>query len=181
MTELPDLTPGDWAVLTVIAERPNRGYGIAQLLAPDGEFGRVWTMSRQLFYYLIEKLQQLGLVEVSRTEERRSRTHRILVVTESGTCLLEGWLDEPVKHVLDIRSVRMLKLLIHHRAASTDVELLGAQSRLITSQIARLRRHHGEARGFERTLLQWRIHVAEATERFLDTSLRERSTWPEAG
>ena len=171
MAARADLSPGDWAVLAVIAEQPNHGYGIAQLLAPTGDFGRVWSMSRQRVYHAIEKLQQHGLVETTGTEQRRARQRRVITITPAGTALIAAWLVEPVEHVRDIRSDLMLKLLIHYRAGTTTTRLLRAQMRLISAQIEGTRRNLQAARGFERTLLQWRLHTAEATERFLDEQL----------
>lgn len=67
----------------------------------------------------------------------------------------------------------MVKLLLHHRAGSSPTALLRAQCSAVETWIAGLRRQLVEAGGFDRTLLRWRLQVAEATLGFLAESLLE--------
>ena len=41
-------------VLTLIVQEPRHGWAIHEELAPKGEIGRAWTLSRQLVYRAID-------------------------------------------------------------------------------------------------------------------------------
>ena len=52
MTTVKDrpLLLGEWACLGILAEAPAHGYTVAQRLAPGGDIGRIWSVSRSLTY-----------------------------------------------------------------------------------------------------------------------------------
>ena len=56
----PSLT--EWAVLGLLRDGPAHGWDIARAFVPDGEIGRVWTVSRPLVYRAITVLRDLGYV-----------------------------------------------------------------------------------------------------------------------
>ena len=47
---LPELSLGEWATLALLREEPTHGWAIVKLLAPAGEVGSVWSLSRPLVY-----------------------------------------------------------------------------------------------------------------------------------
>ena len=61
------LSTGEWAVLGVIAEGPTHGFALAQLLAPNGPLGRIWSLPRPIVYQAIKKLLLLGLISEQAT------------------------------------------------------------------------------------------------------------------
>ena len=60
---LPDLSLTEWAVLALAAEQATHGFAIAKALAPDGDLGRIWTVSRPLVYYTLGALERHDLLE----------------------------------------------------------------------------------------------------------------------
>ena len=58
-TRSEELSPGEWAVLALLNERPTHGFALARALAPGGEIGRVWSFRRPLVYRALETLQSL--------------------------------------------------------------------------------------------------------------------------
>ena len=48
---------GEHAVLALLAEQPRHGWAIVRALAPGGEIGRIWTLSRPLAYRAIDNLE----------------------------------------------------------------------------------------------------------------------------
>jgi len=50
-------------VLALIVQQPRHGWALHEELAPTGEIGRAWTLSRQLVYRTIDILEADGLVK----------------------------------------------------------------------------------------------------------------------
>ena len=80
----------------------------------------------------------------------------------------ESWLDSPVEHIRDARSLLLLKLLFLERRQADPGPLLHAQRARFEAIVARLRAAVNEASGFDRTLLSWRLESATAALRFID-------------
>ncbi|MGH9056834.1 MAG: PadR family transcriptional regulator [Acidimicrobiales bacterium] len=167
--------PGDWAVLGAVAEQPRHGFGVAQLLSPDGALGQVWTMPRPLVYQALKRLLAAGMVEEVRVEAgARGPRRTVLAVTPAGERALRAWLAEPVHHVRDARSQLLLKLALLSRSGRDPETLLQAQRRLLSEQVAALERQHGAEGGFERTLTLWRLESSRAALRFAEKLLARR-------
>jgi PadR family transcriptional regulator AphA len=163
-----DLGPGEWAVLGAVAEKPTHGFAVARLLAPEGELGRIWSLPRPVVYQIIKKLGQGGLIAARRVEASRSGPARtVLGVTPAGRAALGRWLDEPVDHVRDVRSLLLLKLALLDRAGSDPKPLIRAQRRRVQTQLRALARARDRAGGFDRVILEWRIASSRATLEFL--------------
>ena len=52
--------------LTLVASEPRHGWSIVKALAPDGEIGRVWSLSRPLTYRALDALAAAELIEPAR-------------------------------------------------------------------------------------------------------------------
>ncbi|MGH9114564.1 MAG: PadR family transcriptional regulator [Acidimicrobiales bacterium] len=160
--------PGDWAVLGAVAEQPRHGFGVAQLLSPDGALGQVWAMPRPLVYQALKRLLADGMVEEVRVEAgTRGPRRTVLAATPAGKRALRAWLAEPVLHVRDARSQLLLKLALASRAGRDQRALLQAQRRLLSDQVGALERQHATEGGFERTLTLWRLESSRAALRFV--------------
>jgi PadR family transcriptional regulator AphA len=165
------LAAGDWAVLAVVAEGPTHGFAVAKTLAPDGEIGRVWSLSRPLVYRALDRLVDVGLVEKGPAEpSERGPRRTTVVVTVTGKRLVGGWLKEPVEHVRDVRSLLMLKLLFIARSQRDPLPLLEAQRELMLPVAEALESRARSEDGYERTLALWRLESTRAVLRFLDAT-----------
>jgi PadR family transcriptional regulator AphA len=170
-----DLAPGEWAVLAVVAEQSTHGFAVAKALGPPGEIGRVWSLSRPLVYRALDRLADEGLLEKGEAEPSLRGPARTSVrVTAPGRRLVRQWLNEPVEHVRDVRSLLMLKLLFLERAGLDPSRLIAAQRGLLIPVAAVLEEREQDAAGFERTLVQWRLESTRAVLRFLDSVDRDR-------
>ena len=164
-----DLSPGEWAVLGAVAEGRTHGFALAQLLAPGGALGRVWTLTRGRIYQILKKLVQVGLVaELSTERGDRGPLRTIVAVTPAGQQALDGWLEQPVDHVRDVRSMLLLKLALLARSHRDWQPLIELQRRRITAQMHGLDENRAKAVGFEQVLLEWRATSSRATIDFLD-------------
>jgi DNA-binding PadR family transcriptional regulator len=140
-------------------------------LAPDGEIGRIWTVSRPLVYRSIATLLAAGLLEECGEEIGGSGPTRSVVrVTRRGRDALRRWLDEPVDHVREVRSELLVKLALLARAGRPHDRLIERQlERLAPVFAAVTPRPRGE--GFEGVLATWRREQALAVQRFLRSQL----------
>jgi PadR family transcriptional regulator AphA len=163
------LSPGEWAVLGLIAERPRHGFAVRKALGPDGEVGRVWSLPGPLVYRALTTLQAKGLAEVVGAERSDVGPQRTLVTaTPSGREALRAWLWQPVEHLRDFRSLFMLKLALLHRTGEEPGALLAAQRARVGPIVAALEDQVRTSAGFDRTLATWRLESARAAVRFLD-------------
>ncbi len=166
------LSPADWSVLALVAERPTHGFALAQALAPGGAVGCVWTVRRPLVYRSIEILAGRRLIEPAGTERSTSGPPRtILKITSNGRRLLGHWLREPVTRVRQARSELMLKLLFLDRAGSDPSRLLRAQREVLDERARELRSEADRVSGFESTLAIWRQESTLAALRVCDALL----------
>ena len=169
-----DLGAGEWAVLALLAEQPTHGFAVARAMAADGEIGKVWTMRRPLVYRAIDVLTEAGFGQPAGTEPSTTGPRRTLVEpTPAGRAALTRWLTEPVEHVRDARSLLMLKLLFLGRSKADPAPLLTAQRERFESLAERLADAVGDADGFDRMLLRWRLESTTAAIRFIDGLLSD--------
>jgi DNA-binding PadR family transcriptional regulator len=166
------LSLGEHAVLALLAEQPRHGWAIVRELAPDGEIGRVWTLSRPLAYRATDTLSARGLVREKRTERGGGPRRTILAPTAAGRREVDRWLAEPVAHLRDVRTELLLKLVLGGRLGVDARPLLHAQQRAFRPVFAALAR--AAARPDADVVDRWRHESARAIERFLDGAGRSR-------
>jgi PadR family transcriptional regulator AphA len=163
------MTPGEWAVLALLAEGQTHGFAIARALAPEGEIGKVWSLHRPRVYYAIEALTDRGFLRTAATVASRAGPERTMLrITPAGSRALGEWLEQPVEHVREARTLLLLKLLFLDRAGRDPRPLLRHQRLAFGRIVDRLRCAVDEARGFDQTLLRWRLENAMAAVRFID-------------
>jgi DNA-binding PadR family transcriptional regulator len=166
-----ELSTGEWAVLALLAEEPNHGFALAKALAPEGSIGQIWTLGRPLVYRSLEVLERHDLIKPSRTEPGKGPRRTIFTVSPRGRRLVTAWLDVPVDHVRDARSLLMLKLVFLHRSGRDQTSLLEAQRSVLAEVEAALEERREALEGFERTLALWRLESTRALIRFIDAVL----------
>ncbi|HMC41331.1 MAG TPA: PadR family transcriptional regulator [Acidimicrobiales bacterium] len=164
----PELSAGEWAVLGAVAEGPTHGFAVAQLLSPDGELGRIWTLPRPVVYQVVKKLLERDLIRARRTEASpKGPARTVLGISPAGRAALRRWLAEPVDHVRDVRSLLLLKLALLDRAGADPAHLLESQGERVRAQLDALAQARDEATGFDRVILEWRLAGSRATLDFL--------------
>lgn len=163
------LSPGEWAVLGLIAERPRHGFAVRKALGPDGEIGRIWSLPGPLVYRALTTLQAKGMAQVAGAERSEVGPQRTLITaTEVGREALAAWLWQPVEHLRDFRSLFMLKLALLDRAGREPGALLAAQRERVEPIVSALDEQARTSDGFDRTLATWRLESARAALRFLE-------------
>jgi DNA-binding PadR family transcriptional regulator len=177
------LSPGEWGVLGVVAEGATHGFAVAQLMAPDGDLGRIWSLPRPVVYQALKKLVGLALIAERAVESSdRGPQRTIVAVTLRGRRAIAAWLSEPVGHVRDIRSLLLLKLALIDRRSGDPSQLLAAQRQVVVPVVASLEEQLNATTGFEQVLATWRLESSKAVLRFLDqTSQHPRTATVSAG
>jgi DNA-binding PadR family transcriptional regulator len=164
------MTPSEWAVLALIAEGQTHGFAIARAMAEDGEIGKVWSLRRSRVYYAIDALARQGLARASGSvASRRGPDRTILRITAAGRRAVAEWLQTPVEHVRDARSLLLLKLLFLDRADVDPGPLLTAQRVRFERAAERLHTAVDDACGFDGTILRWRLETTTAALRFVES------------
>lgn len=159
----------EWAVLALVAEGPTHGFAIARDLAADGPVGAIWTTPRPLVYRALEALERDGMIAEAGVEPGAAGPpRRLMKVTRTGSARVRRWLDEPVRHVRDGRSLLLLKLLFLDRAGRDPASLATAQRARFADQLAEMEARRGLVGGFERTALDWRIRHTRAALEFVE-------------
>jgi DNA-binding PadR family transcriptional regulator len=168
------LTPGEWALLGLLDQRPAHGFALARAMAPDGEVGRIWAVRRTMVYSALDHLDRRALVQPKATVASDCGPRRtILEATPTGIAALSDWLQQPVERVRDARSLLMLKLLFLTRRGQDVEPLLSRQAVVFTAQARQLAAAAKAAAGFDRALLLWRLHSTGAVIEFTDAMLTD--------
>jgi PadR family transcriptional regulator AphA len=169
-----DLAPGEWAVLSLLCERPAHGWALARQLAPTGELGSIWSLTRPLVYRSLEILEDRGLIVPSGSEPgARGPNRTIFRATPAGHAAVAEWLTEPVEHVREGRSLLLLKLVFAQRVCVDPRPMLIAQQEALVEAIASLEDRVPESSGTNAILLRFRLESSRGVERFIDGVLDE--------
>ena len=176
MSANPELTPGESCVLALLVERPRHGWGLAALLAREGELGTIWSMARPLVYTSLRRLEAGGYARPAGLERGERGPQRVIFeATPQGRKATRAWLREPVEHVRDIRSLFLLKVVLAQRLRIDLEPLLVRQRALMTPFVAwleaRLEDVDASADPTEATVLSFRLETAQTTIRFIDHML----------
>ncbi len=160
--------------LTLITQKVSHGWALGTMLAPDGELGRIWSLSRPLTYRAIDGLVDKGLITRSGQPSGRGRDRVLLAATPSGRRLAKQWLDTPVEHLRDVRTELLIKLALRQRVGLDNDVLLATQQQLFEPAIDALTSTSPD----DDLVDLWRRESARAVRRFLDQALDPPSQLP---
>lgn len=151
-------------VLALLVEQPRHGWALQRELAPGSEIGRAWTLSRQLVYRTVDNLVDDGLVRKGRRTGGDGPERVVLSPTAAGRKRAAAWLDEPVLHVREVRTVLLVKLVLRRRMGLPNSRYLANQRRVLAPLAdAIASRRDGDE------VDRWRAESAAAAMRFLDS------------
>ncbi|MBI4933026.1 MAG: PadR family transcriptional regulator [Actinobacteria bacterium] len=155
---------GEWACLGALYPAPTHGFAIAGRLKPDGDIGRVWSMSRALTYRALDQLTGRGLVQVVGEEPGIAGGNRtILTATRAGRARLRQWLQTPVAHLRDVRSELLLKIVLAEQCGVDITSMLADQRERVAAQVAAFDQHEHDD-----VVMMWRRESARSVLHFLD-------------
>lgn len=166
-----DLSFAERVCLTLITQNVSHGWALGTMLAPDGEIGRIWTLSRPLTYRAIDGLVDKQLITRTGQAAGRGRDRVILAATAAGRRVVRRWLETPVEHLRDVRTELLVKLFLRQQAGLDNEPLLAAQQEKFAPTIDVL-----TSSDVDDDLVDlWRRESARAVRRFLDQALHPPS------
>lgn len=161
---------GEWACLGALYPAPTHGFAVAGRLKPEGDIGRVWSMSRALTYRALDQLAERGLVHAVGEEPGIAGGNRtILAATRSGRATLRQWLQAPVAHLRDVRSELLLKIVLAADCGIDISAMLTQQRERVAVQVEafdQLEDRHVDGR--VDVVMMWRRESARSVLHFLD-------------
>ena len=172
----PEASFAELVCLTLVIQGVAHGWALGTMLAPGGELGRIWSLSRPLTYRAIDGLVDKGLATRSGHRPGQGRERVALVATAAGRRAAKRWLDTPVQHLRDVRTELLVKLALRARAGLDNTDLLAAQRELFEPAIDALT----SAAADDDLVDLWRRESARAVRRFLDQALRPADQAAEA-
>jgi DNA-binding PadR family transcriptional regulator len=174
-TRTEQLLTGEWACLGILAPAPTHGFAIAGRLAPSGDIGRVWSLSRPLTYRALDQLATRGLIRTHGHEPGIAGGNRtILAITPTGRRTLRRWLHDPVAHLRDARAELLLKIVLCDLNGVDREPLLVAQRDVFTRLAGALAAaSEPDDAGVLDPVDVWREEASRAAVRFLDRLLAE--------
>jgi PadR family transcriptional regulator AphA len=137
------------------------------MLAPEGEIGRIWSLSRPLTYRAVDGLVDKGLLSRRGRRAGQGRDRVMLAPTAAGRRIAAKWLDTPVQHLRDVRTELLVKLALRDRAGLDNELLLNAQQILFEPVIDALT----STDDADDLVNVWRRESARAVRRFLEHAL----------
>jgi len=157
---------GEWACLGILYQGPSHGFAVAKRLRPDGDVGRVWSLSRPLSYRALDQLVQRELVHAVGEERGIAGGNRtVLAVTRRGRARFRDWVATPVAHLRDLRSELLLKLVLAEQCGLDVTSMVAAQQ----ARVAELNAALGPPPSADGDVVAlWRYEVSEAARRFVD-------------
>lgn len=163
----PEPSFAEHVCLVLVDQGISHGWGVGTLLAPEGEIGRIWSLSRALTYRAIDGLVDKGLLTRRGRAAGLGRDRVVLAATAAGRRTGQRWLDTPVQHLRDVRTELLVKLALRQRAGLDNEALLNAQHALFEPAIDALTSGHED----HDLVDLWRRESARAVRRFLDQAL----------
>ncbi|MCX6542325.1 MAG: helix-turn-helix transcriptional regulator [Actinobacteria bacterium] len=166
-----DLLLGEWACLGILYAAPTHGFAIAARLKPDGDVGRVWSLSRALTYRSLAQLVERGYAsEVGEEPGLAGGNRTILAATRTGRAQLRKWLNAPVSHLRDLRSELLLKIVIAE-FCGIDIRPMLLLQRDHIERMATALNVSATGAASDDVVALWRVEASTAAFRFLERLL----------
>jgi DNA-binding PadR family transcriptional regulator len=173
------LSANELCIVALLMERPGHGWRLSETLDHQGEVGAIWSVARPLVYTSLRRLDSDGYIKTSGIERGRRGPHRVnYAPTPRGRAAVEAWLQDPVEHVRDVRSLFLLKVVLAKRLGIDTGPLLVKQRALLAPFVtwleARLDDVDPVAEPAEEAVLFFRLATARTTIAFIDHVLESR-------
>jgi DNA-binding PadR family transcriptional regulator len=163
----------EWTVLALLREQSRHGFAIAACTAANGYVGQVWHIARPVVYRALDRLEAASLIHPLTVESGPGPQRTIYELTPAGREAVDEWLDEPVRHVRDMRAHLLVKLALLHRRAIDPKPLLKRQRDALEPIVHAIAAQHARQDGFDAVLLAWRHTNASAALQFVTDLTRD--------
>src|SRR5262245_49568884 len=101
----------DLTVLALLLRGPQHGFALAKEFMPGTRIGNVYTVARPAVYRALRSLQDAGLVkDLSLEPSTAGPSREVKQLTKQGRIEALAQLDEPVRHIREVRTALIVKL-----------------------------------------------------------------------
>ena len=149
-------------VLALIVESPRHGWAVHEELAPNGDIGRAWTLSKQLVYRAIDSLEKDGLVRRAAPKDGGGADRVVISPTAAGKRAAHLWLETPVEHLRDVRTELVVKVMLRQRFSLPIDSFIAEQRSVFSPMIAAIEKSPANT-----PVTLWRRESASAIKRYL--------------
>lgn len=149
-------------VLALVVLEPRHGWAIHDELAPTGQIGRAWTLSRQLVYRAIDTLEADGFVKRAKPKDGGGGDKVIISPTAKGKAHAQQWLEEAVAHLRDVRTELVVKIMLRERAGLSLQKFIALQRETFIPLIQAIENSPADT-----PVDMWRRESASAVKRYL--------------
>lgn len=149
-------------VLALVVHTPRHGWAIHEELAPTGEIGRAWTLSRQLVYRAIDTLVEDGLVKRALPKDGGGADKVIISATALGKRAAMKWLDTPATHLRDVRTELVVKIMLRKKFDLALLSFIDTQRKVFDPLIEAIYADNSDS-----PVNVWRKESANAVARYL--------------
>jgi len=163
-----ELSFAESVCLVLVTQKVSHGWALGTALGPDGEVGRIWTLSRPLTYRAVDGLLEKGLVTRKGQTAGNGADRVVLAASAAGRRAAQRWLDTPIRHLRDVRTELLVKLLLRQRAGLDNGPFLVEQQACLEPLIAAL----SSAAPADDLVDLWRRESAHTVHRFLAQAAR---------
>jgi len=167
-TEGPGLSLTEWVVLALLSEAPSHGFAVAKTLSRTTPLGEVWTVPRPLVYRALGRLEEQGLISEAGEEPGDPGPRRMVYeATGKGRKAAANWRAEPVRHLREVRSAFLAKVLLRQRAGEPLAPLVAEQRAVFAPLLERLAEQF-DSPETDHVIAAWRYESSQAVARLLD-------------
>lgn len=167
-SEGPGLSLTEWVVLALLSEAPSHGFAVARTLSRATPLGQVWTVPRPLVYRALGRLEEQGFIVEAGEEPGDPGPRRMVYeATGKGRKAAAQWRSEPVRHLRDVRSAFLAKVLLRQRANEPLGPLVTEQRAIFAPLFERLADQFQDTET-DHVIASWRYESSQAVARLLD-------------
>ncbi len=87
----------EYILLGILWEQPLHGYALFQKLKENRELSRIWQVKRSKMYYLLEKLEEKGLLSSELVKTPSHPDRKMYRLTTRGQREYQSWVCSPVE------------------------------------------------------------------------------------
>jgi len=166
--EDPTLSLTEHVVLALIAEEPSHGFAVARQLSRTTALGEVWAVAHPLVYRAMGRLDEQGMIAGTGLEPGElGPTRMIYEATHRGLEVAARWRAEPVRHLRDVRTAFLAKVMLRMRAGEPLAPLLAEQRAVFGPLFAGLGNRDAIEDEGDRVVAVFRYESSRAVERLL--------------
>jgi DNA-binding PadR family transcriptional regulator len=87
----------EYILLGLLQGQPLHGYALYRKIKENHELSRIWQVKRSKMYYLLEKLEEKGLLDSELVQSPSHPDRKMYRVTNQGQREYRSWMEAPVE------------------------------------------------------------------------------------